>query len=74
MEISAWIREADERALVSLTNIAVVYPPGKHTQWVLEFHFAKNNFFTNDVLRLGYVYKARNNARIRSIREGTDFR
>ncbi|KAJ7469990.1 nucleosome assembly protein [Mycena galericulata] len=52
------MREPDERALASLTKIVVTYPQNSTSvEWVLEFHFAKNNFLKNSVLRLNYVYQ-----------------
>lgn len=42
-------QEWDEAVLESLRDIRVVYPDEKGFDFILEFHFADNDYFTNKV-------------------------
>ncbi len=58
LDTGAHVLESDEPALRHLTNITITYPHNpKGHQFDVEFYFAKNQYFTNSVLKLGFVYQ-----------------
>jgi nucleosome assembly protein 1-like 1 len=58
LDTGTHVLETDEPALKSLTNIIVTYPQNSKTpEFNIEFQFAKNQYFTNNVLKLGFVYQ-----------------
>ncbi|XP_017109821.2 nucleosome assembly protein 1-like 1-A [Drosophila bipectinata] len=54
--LSAMVQPHDEPAMRKLTDITINYNSGR--SYTLEFHFDKNEFFTNPVLTKQYVLKS----------------
>ncbi|KAI0341113.1 nucleosome assembly protein [Trametopsis cervina] len=60
LDTSTHIQESDKPALRSLVHIDLTHPPHSRTpEFVIAFHFTKNRYFTNDVLKLSFVYQDR---------------
>lgn len=57
LDIAELITERDEEALASLKDIRLEYLPSSTPGYKLSFHFAPNEFFTNDVLTKTYIYE-----------------
>ena len=53
------VKEHDEPLLNRLEDIKVVYPDDKGLDFILEFHFSENEFFTNKVLTKSYVVECK---------------
>lgn len=57
--LSSMIQENDEPALKKLIDIKIVYSVDTPMSYILEFHFAPNEFFTNTVLTKQYFLKSK---------------
>lgn len=55
--LESMVKEWDETALESLQDIRIVYPDEKGFDFILEFHFAANEYFSNKVLTKRYNIK-----------------
>ena len=57
VDTMSFIYDADEGALKHLTDIRLSLPSDhSDASFILEFHFSQNEFFRNDVLKLGFFY------------------
>ncbi|KAG9015995.1 hypothetical protein FRB90_003915 [Tulasnella sp. 427] len=57
LDIAELITERDEEALAYLQDIRLEYLPSSTPGYKLSFHFAPNEFFSNDVLTKTYIYE-----------------
>ncbi|KAG8933413.1 hypothetical protein FRC01_009409 [Tulasnella sp. 417] len=57
LDIAELITERDEEALAYLKDVRLEYLPSSTPGYKLSFHFARNEFFTNDVLTKTYIYE-----------------
>lgn len=55
--LSEMIQEHDEEALKKLMDVKLVYKDDDPMSYIFEFHFAKNEYFTNSVLTKQYFLR-----------------